>query len=93
MYEVAAALDELKNTIQTPFSSRNFKRGARRQAKGTQSCDVGEVEPLKGCVIRDIEEDRLRLNSWSWHADLLNLPRKRSASTLRVLSSLPVYVC
>ena len=63
----AASLDKIENPLQSPRAGRYAQRGSWHKAKNRQAYDVGDVQPFKLRIVRDVEKNRVWFNALSWH--------------------------
>jgi len=56
---VATAMQKGLDAIKPPRGVGNFERCMRNQSKGSDAYDVGDIKPLKGIIVGNIQKDRV----------------------------------
>src|SRR5580700_6256117 len=63
----AATLDKIENPLQAPRTRRYSQGGSGHKAEDGQAYDVGDIEPFKLGIVRDVEKYGVWFNALSWH--------------------------
>src|SRR5271154_7121593 len=67
MNGVAATLNQGEDTIEPPLATGNAEGGTRLETEVTQPDDVSQIGTTEADIIRNIQEDSVRLEGRNWH--------------------------